>query len=89
MIIYFVPPPSQFAVFRERLSGPCSHCWRFGLQEKIENLDVAAEAGNMVVDEVGSLTYNGFFIRRRDGASSEMVSTCGECLRHKREGTKI
>ena len=64
MIIYFVPPPSRFAVFRERLSGPCGHCWRFGLQQKIENFDVEEEAGNMVVDEVGPLMYNGFFIGR-------------------------
>ena len=60
----FVPPSSRCVVFRERLSGLCSHCWRFGLQQNFENLDVEEEAGNVVVDEVGPLMYNGLFIGR-------------------------
>jgi hypothetical protein len=31
---------------------------------KIKNLNVEEEAGNMVVDEVGPLMYNGLFIGR-------------------------
>ncbi len=79
----FSLPPSRLAVFWKRLSGPCGHCWRFGLQEKIENLDVEEEAGNMVVDEVGPFMYNGLFIGR-GGTISWKDPKCGDFLRRKR-----
>ncbi len=80
--ILCVPPPSGFAVFRQRLSRLCGHCWRFDLQQKFENLDVEEEAGNMVVDEVGPLMCDDLFIRR-GGTISWKDPKCGDFLRRK------